>query len=38
MDQRLNFRTAALLTVPPLLWAGNAFVGRLMNCMLPPIT
>ena len=38
MDQRLNFRTAALLTVPPLLWAGNAVVGRLVNGMVPPIT
>jgi len=38
MDQRLNFRTAALLTVPPLLWAGNAVVGRLVNGLVPPIT
>ena len=38
MDQRLNLRTAALLTVPPLLWAGNAVVGRLMNGLVPPIT
>jgi drug/metabolite transporter (DMT)-like permease len=38
MDQRLNFRTALLLTVPPLLWAGNAVVGRLMNGLVPPVT
>ena len=38
MDQRLNLRTAALLTVPPLLWAGNAVVGRLVNGLVPPIT
>ncbi len=38
MDQRLDFRTALLLTVPPLLWAGNAVVGRLVNGMVPPIT
>ena len=38
MDQRLNLRTAALLTVPPLLWAGNAVVGRLMNGLVPPVT
>lgn len=38
MDHRLNFRTAALLTLPPLLWAGNAVVGRLVNQMVPPVT
>jgi drug/metabolite transporter (DMT)-like permease len=38
MDQRLNLRTAALLTLPPLLWAGNAVVGRLVNGLVPPIT
>jgi len=38
MDQRLTLRTAALLTVPPLLWAGNAVVGRLMNGLVPPVT
>ena len=38
MDQRLNLRTAALLTVPPLLWAGNAVVGRLVNGLVPPVT
>ncbi|MEJ6024365.1 DMT family transporter [Ramlibacter sp. PS4R-6] len=38
MDSRLNLRTAALLTVPPLLWAGNAVTGRLVNGLVPPIT
>ncbi len=38
MDQRLTLRTAALLTVPPLMWAGNAVVGRLLNDMVPPVT
>ncbi|MEO5670420.1 MAG: DMT family transporter [Ramlibacter sp.] len=38
MNQKLDLRTAALLTVPPLLWAGNAVVGRLVNGLVPPIT
>lgn len=38
MNQRLTPATAALLTVPPLLWAGNAVVGRLVNGLVPPIT
>ena len=38
MNHRLNLPTAALLTVPPLLWAGNAVVGRLVNELVPPIT
>jgi len=38
MNQRLNLRTAFLLTLPPLLWAGNAVVGRLVNGLVPPIT
>lgn len=35
---RLTPATALLLTLPPLLWAGNAVVGRLMNGLVPPIT
>jgi drug/metabolite transporter (DMT)-like permease len=35
---RLTPSTAFLLTVPPLLWAGNAVVGRLVNTLVPPIT
>ena len=38
MTQRLTARTALLLTLPPLLWAGNAVVGRLMVGEIPPIT
>jgi len=38
MQQRLTAGTAALLVLPPLLWAGNAVVGRLMNGLVPPIT
>jgi drug/metabolite transporter (DMT)-like permease len=38
MNHRLSFRTAALLTIPPVLWAGNAVVGRLVNEMVPPVT
>jgi len=38
MDHRLNLRTAALLTLPPLLWAGNAVVGRVVNQIVPPVT
>jgi drug/metabolite transporter (DMT)-like permease len=37
MTSRLNFRTALLLLVPPLLWAGNAVVGRLVHELVPPI-
>lgn len=38
MTTRLTARTALLLTIPPMLWAGNAVVGRLMNATVPPIT
>lgn len=38
MNQRLTPATAALLVVPPLLWAGNAVVGRLASGLVPPIT
>ncbi len=38
MNQRLTLRTAVLLTIPPLLWAGNAVVGRLVNDLVPPAT
>ncbi|MRW93148.1 EamA family transporter [Duganella sp. FT80W] len=37
MTQRLTSRTIFLLTLPPLLWAGNAIVGRLVHDMLPPV-
>jgi drug/metabolite transporter (DMT)-like permease len=38
MQQRLTPGTALLLTVPPLLWAGNAVVGRLVRDMVSPLT
>jgi drug/metabolite transporter (DMT)-like permease len=34
----LSARVAALLLVPPLLWAGNAMVGRLLADSVPPLT
>lgn len=37
MSQRLTPTTVFLLTLPPLLWAGNAIVGRLVHDMLPPV-
>jgi len=33
----LGLRTALLMTVPPLMWAGNAVVGRLMVGHMPPL-
>jgi drug/metabolite transporter (DMT)-like permease len=33
----LGPRIAALMTLPPLLWAGNAVVGRLMVGQVPPL-
>ena len=38
MSQKLSPGTALMLTVPPLLWAGNAVIGRLVNTLVPPIT
>lgn len=38
MSNPLTLSTALLLVVPPLLWAGNAVVGRMVNEMVPPIT
>lgn len=35
---RLTPATVALLLLPPLLWAGNAIVGRLMQGSIPPVT
>ncbi|MDG5976692.1 hypothetical protein H010_15595 [Hydrogenophaga taeniospiralis CCUG 15921] len=35
---RLTPSTIALLLIPPLLWAGNAVVGRMMQGAIPPIT
>jgi len=38
MNQKLTPSTVLLLTVPPLLWAGNAIVGRLVRDAVPPMT
>lgn len=37
MSSRLSFQTALLLSVPPLMWAGNAVVGRVLAPLCPPI-
>ena len=33
----ISTRTALLMTLPPLMWAGNAVVGRLMVGHMPPL-
>jgi drug/metabolite transporter (DMT)-like permease len=38
MNQRLTLPVALLLTVPPLMWAGNAVVGRAVADLIPPMT
>ncbi|MBK5104320.1 MAG: DMT family transporter [Burkholderiales bacterium] len=38
MKHRVSLSTALLLTVPPVLWAGNAVVGRLVHEWIPPMT
>ncbi|MBB3179530.1 DMT family transporter [Variovorax sp. Sphag1AA] len=38
MQQRLSPGTALLLAVPPLLWAGNAVVGRVVRDLVSPMT
>jgi drug/metabolite transporter (DMT)-like permease len=38
MNYKLTPYTALLLTVPPLLWAGNAIVGRLVRDAVSPMT
>lgn len=35
---KLSPRLAVLMTLPPLLWAGNAVIGRLMAGYVPPLT
>lgn len=37
MTERLTPRTIFLLTLPPLLWAGNTIVGRLVHDLVPPV-
>lgn len=34
---RIDARTALLMTLPPLLWAGNAVVGRMTVGSVPPL-
>jgi drug/metabolite transporter (DMT)-like permease len=36
-SQRLTPSTIVLLTLPPLMWASNAIVGRLVAGMIPPV-
>lgn len=38
MNHKLTPSTALLLVIPPLLWAGNAVVGRMVQAEVPPIT
>lgn len=38
MNPRISLSTALLLTVPPVLWAGNAVVGRMVHEWVPPMT
>jgi drug/metabolite transporter (DMT)-like permease len=38
MNQRLTPGTALLLATPPLLWAANAVIGRLVAPLVPPLT
>jgi drug/metabolite transporter (DMT)-like permease len=37
MSTNLTLRVALMLTVPPLMWAGNALVGRLLAGSVPPL-
>ena len=38
MNVRITPRLALLMTLPPVLWAGNAVVGRLAVGQVPPLT
>ena len=38
MRHTLTPGTAVLLVIAPLMWAGNAVVGRLVHELVPPIT
>ncbi|MCH8621625.1 DMT family transporter [Undibacterium sp. TS12] len=38
MNHKLTPGTIILLVIPPLLWSGNAIVGRMIHDMVPPIT
>lgn len=38
MQSRLTPLTLLLLITPPMLWAGNAVVGRIVSDLIPPVT
>ncbi len=38
MHRKLDPTSALLLTIPPLMWAGNAVVGRVISEMVSPMT
>lgn len=38
MTQKITPSTVLLLTLAPLMWAGNAIVGRAVNELVPPLT
>ncbi len=38
MPQRLNPTSALLLIIPPVLWAGNAVLGRMVAPLISPMT
>lgn len=38
MDKRLTPAAAGLLIIPPMLWAGNAVVGRMVAPLVSPMT
>lgn len=38
MTQKLTAQGIALLVLPPMLWAGNAIVGRMVSTMVSPMT
>ena len=38
MTQRLTPVAAVLLIIPPMLWAGNAVVGRVISPLISPMT
>jgi drug/metabolite transporter (DMT)-like permease len=38
MNSPLSLSTVLMLILAPLLWAGNAIVGRMVSTMVPPIT
>lgn len=38
MTHKITPSTVLLLTLAPIMWAGNAIVGRSVNAMVPPVT